>query len=318
MKRSIDKKKSCGFIHEFKKNKVLFLMMVPALLIIFVNNYMPKFGIFIAFKNIRYGRNIWETIFGSRWCGFRNFEYLFTSPDAFIITRNTVLFNFVFIAMGIVIPVSCAILLNELKNKTAAKFYQTVFFLPNFLSWVVVAYLGIAFLDHDMGFINKHILVPMGLDAILWYQQPKYWIFIIPVAQAWKSFGYGTVIYLAAISGFDSEYYEASYIDGASRWQQITSITIPLLKPMMVILTMLAIGRIFYSDFGLFYQFTLNSGLLAPVTSVLDTYVYRTYLVLSDIGMSSAAGFYQSVVGFILVFGSNLIVRKIDKDMALI
>lgn len=294
------------------KHKVLLLMLLPGVLFLLVNNYLPMFGIIIAFKNINYV----DGILGSPWVGLDNFRFLFATSDAWIITRNTVLYNFVFIILNLVIAVSIAIALNELKNKLAAKFYQSIMFFPYFLSMVVVSYLVFAFLNVEYGFINKGILALFGLDELNWYSEPKYWPFILPLINLWKGVGYGCVIYLAAIIGIDNEYYEAALIDGASKWKQILHITIPLIRPVIIITTILAIGGIFRSDFGLFYQTTLNSGALYPTTLVIDTYVYNALINMGNLGMSAAAGLYQSVVGFFLVLGSNWIVRKVDKDQA--
>ncbi|WP_156158147.1 ABC transporter permease subunit, partial [Gordoniibacillus kamchatkensis] len=192
-----------------------------------------------------------------------------------------------------------------------------VMFLPFFLSMVVVGYLGFSMLSEEFGFINKTVLEPLGLHPIAWYSEPKYWPFILPIVNLWKNIGYSSVIYLAAIIGIDTEYYEAALIDGASKWQQITRITIPLIMPVIIITTLLAVGKILNADFGLFYQVPLDAGALYSTTNVIDTYVYRALMAVGDIGMSSAAGLYQAVVGFVLVLGANLIVRKISKENAL-
>lgn len=301
------------FLGELIRNKVLFLMMVPGLLILLVNNYIPMLGSIIAFKNINYGKGILR----SEWAGFKNFEFFLKTPDAFIITRNTILYNLTFIILGLVVSISLAIALNELINRKLAKLYQTMMFLPYFLSWVVVAYVGYALMDIDYGFINKTILEFFNKEAINWYLEAKYWIFIIPIANIWKYAGYSCVLYLAAITGLDTEYYEAAVLDGATKWQQIIRITIPLLKPMIIVLTIMAVGRIFNADFGLFFQLPMDSGPLYPTTNVIDTYVYRSLLKMNDFGMSAAAGLYQSVVGFVLVFCANLVVRKVSKEDAI-
>jgi putative aldouronate transport system permease protein len=295
------------------REKSLMLMILPGAIYFLINNYLPMFGSMIAFKTINYAKGIW----GSDWVGFKNFEFLFQTTDAWVITRNTIMYNLVFILLNLFFGVLFAILLNELRNRFAAKLYQSVMFLPYFLSAVIVGYLGFSMLSEEFGFINKAILAPLGIDAIAWYSEPKFWPYILPIVNLWKNVGYGSVIYLAAIIGIDSEYYEAAVIDGASKWQQITKITIPLIKPMIVILTLLSIGHILNSDFGLFYQVPLDAGALYSTTNVIDTYVYRALLTLGDMGMSSAAGLYQASVGFILVITVNYIVRKIDKDQAL-
>jgi len=297
----------------FVKDKSLILMLLPGCLYLLINNYIPMAGTIIAFKSINYAKGI----LGSDWVGFENFKFLFASSDAWIITRNTLGYNAVFIVLHLVVAVLFAIMLNELRNRIIAKIHQSIMFLPFFLSFVVVGYLGYSLLNEEYGFINRSILEPLGIEPVAWYSEPKYWPFILPLVNTWKSIGYYTVIYLAAIVGIDQEYYEAAVIDGAGKWQQVRNITLPLLTPVMVILTLLQIGKIFYADFGLFFQVPLNSGILYPTTNVIDTYVYRALLTMGDIGMSSAAGLYQSAVGFVLVLGANLIVRRINKDIAL-
>jgi len=294
------------------KDKSLIIMLLPGCLYLFINNYIPMAGTIIAFKNINYAKGI----LGSDWVGFENFKFLFASSDAWVITRNTLAYNAVFIVLHLVVAVLFAVLLNELRNRMMAKMYQSIMFLPFFLSFVVVGYLGFSLLNEEHGFINTSILAPLGADPVAWYAEPRYWPYILPIVNTWKSIGYYTVIYLAAIIGIDQEYYEAAFIDGAGKWQQVKSITLPLLAPVMIILTLLQIGKIFYADF-LFFQVPLNSGILYPTTNVIDTYVYRALITMGDIGMSSAAGLYQSVVGFVLVLGANMIVRRINKENAL-
>lgn len=248
--------------------------------------------------------------------GFANFKYLFSTTDAFIITRNTICYNVVFIVVNLVMAVAVAIILSEMTSKWK-KFYQSAILLPYLISYVIISYLVFAFLSTENGFINNSILKPLGLDTVSWYTEKKYWPFILVLVNTWRCVGYNCIIYLSTILGFDRTYYEAAAIDGATKWQQITKITIPMLRPTMIMLTLMAVGRIFYSDFGLFYQVPRNSGTLLSVTNTIDTYVYRGLLELGDISMSAAAGVYQSLVGFVLVLGANLLVRRIDKDSAL-
>ena len=226
------------------------------------------------------------------------------------------LYNIVFIVLGVVIPILLAIGINELLNKRLAKFYQSMLFLPYFISWVVVSYFVYAFLSPESGWING-IIEQMGGNPVSWYSEVKYWPFIIIFMGVWKTLGYNIVVYLAAICGIDQTYYEAAMLDGATKWQQIRYITIPLLKPVIIILFILAVGRIFSADFGLFYQVTRDSGALYSVTNVIDTYVYRGLMTLGEVGMSSAAALYQSGVGFILIIITNAIIKKIDRDQAL-
>jgi putative aldouronate transport system permease protein len=297
----------------FKRYRVLILMALPGFLYLLINNYVPMFGIVIAFKDI----NFTKGILASDWSGLKNFEYLFKTRDAYIILRNTILYNVTFIVLTTVVAITLAILLNEVKNKYLSRVYQSIVLLPFLISMVIVGYLVLAFLNVDNGFVNKSILPVLGIEPISWYSVPKYWPFILTIVKIWNTAGSLCVIYLAAIIGIDHEYYEAAKLDGASKLQQIISITIPLISPVIVIMTLLAIGRILYADFGLFYQVPLDSGILQPTTNVIDTYVYRALIKLGDIGMSSAAGLFQSVVGFLLVIVSNYIVRRIDPDKAL-
>lgn len=293
--------------------RALLFMMIPGLIYLVINNYIPMAGIVIAFKDINYAKGI----FASDWIGLKNFEFLFKTNDAFIITRNTILYNGFFIILNTVIAIGLAILLNEIRNAVAKRFYQSIVLLPYLISMVIVSYLVVAMLHVENGFMNNTVLPLFGIDPITWYSKAEYWPFILTIVNVWKNIGYLCIIFLASIVGIDHEYYEAATIDGASKWAQIKSITVPLIMPTIIIMTLLAIGRIFYSDFGLFYQVPLNSGALKSTTDVIDTYVYRGLMQLGDIGMSSAAGLYQSVVGFVLVLLSNYIVAKKDRDQAL-
>lgn len=302
----------------FVRNKELMLLAVPGLIWFLVFAYLPMIGIVIAFKQYRItSDNFFVNLWNSAWVGLDNFKFLFSSSDAWIITRNTLFYNFVFIILGLVIPIMIAIALNELLNKKFAKFYQSAMFMPYFLSWVVVSYCLFAFLSPESGLVNS-ILSGLGMDPISWYNEPGYWPYILIFMSQWKGVGYNTVIFLAALVSLDKSLYEASMLDGATKWQQIRYITLPLLKPVVIILFILAVGRIFYSDFGLFFQLPRDSGALYSVTNVIDTYVFRSLMSLGEIGMSSAAALYQSIVGFILVMITNFIVKRIDKDRALI
>ena len=295
-----------------KKCLPLYFMALPGILYLIINNYMPLPGLVLAFKKY----NVRKGIFGSDWAGFSNFKYLFATKDAFVITRNTLLYNIAFIVINVIMAVSVAIILSELTSKFK-KFYQSAILLPHLISAVIISYLVFAFLSTENGFINNSILEPLGIEPISWYTEKKYWPFILVFVNAWKRIGYDCIIYLSTILGFDKGYYEAASIDGATKWQQITKITLPMLRPTIIMMVLMSVGRIFYSDFGLFYQVPQNSGALYSVTNTIDTYVYRGLLELGDISMSAAAGFYQSVVGFILVLSANLIVKKIDKESAL-
>lgn len=291
----------------------LWLIALPGILYLFINNYIPIMGIFIAFKNFSYAKGIWE----SPWCGFDNFKFLFITDDAWVITRNTILYNLAFIVLGTLVSLLMAILLNELGEKLRGKFFQSALLFPHLLSWVVTAYLVYALFGASNGFINNTILRNAGQEGVDWYANGKYWPVILIVVYLWKNAGYNAIVYMAGIAGIDKEIFEAAKIDGASRLKQITSITLPMLRPTIIIMTLMSIGRIFYSDFGLFYQVPMNSGPLFSVTQTIDTYVYRGLMEQGNIGMSSAAGVYQSLVGFVLVMLANYIVRKKDPENAL-
>ena len=290
----------------------LYIMALPGLLYLFINNYMPLPGLVLAFKKY----NAKKGIFGSANVGFKNFKYLFATKDAFVITRNTILYNVVFIIVNTVLAVFVAILLAEMTSKLK-KIYQIIILLPFMISMVIVSYLVFGFLSNDNGFLNNTILKALGKEPVQWYMQKQYWPFILVFVNAWKVIGYNCIIYLSTILGIDRSIYESASIDGAGKWTQIAKITIPLLKPTIIMMTLLAVGRIFYSDFGLFYQVPQNQGALFSVTNTIDTYVYRGLLELGDMSMASAAGLYQSVVGFICILAANLIVRKLDPESAL-
>ena len=290
----------------------LYIMALPGLLYLFINNYMPLPGLVLAFKKY----NAKKGIFGSKNVGFKNFKYLFATKDAFVITRNTILYIVVFFIVNTVLAVFVAILLAEMTSKLK-KIYQITILLPFMISMVIVSYLVFGFLSNDNGFLNNTILKALGKEPVQWYMQKQYWPFILVFVNAWKVIGYNCIIYLSTILGIDRSIYESASIDGAGKWTQIAKITIPLLKPTIIMMTLLAVGRIFYSDFGLFYQVPQNQGALFSVTNTIDTYVYRGLLELGDMSMASAAGLYQSVVGFICILTANLIVRKLDSESAL-
>ncbi len=291
----------------------LYLMMVPGLLYLLINNYIPMAGIIIAFKQVNFRLGILK----SPWVGLSNFTYLFQTDDAFTITRNTILYNVAFIILGTAMAIVIAILLNELRSKLGKKAYQTVILVPYLISMVVVSYLANALLATETGFINNSIIGVFGGNPVSWYSTPKYWPFILVLVYLWKNFGYQSIIYYASVVGLDAGLYEAAAIDGATRWQRIVHVTLPGLKPTIITLVLMSIGRIFYSDFGLFYQVPMDSGPLINITNTIDTYVYRGLMQSNNIGMSSAAGVYQSLVGCALVLLANFIVNKISKEDAL-
>lgn len=292
-------------------------MVLPGTIWFILLAYIPMAGNIIAFKEYTiHPDGFIASVVQSAWVGLDNFKFLFSTSDAWVITRNTILYNLVFILLGLVLAVALAIFLSQLANKRLAKVYQTGMLFPHFLSWVVVSYFVFSFLSIDKGLFNN-ILQAFGMEGISWYNEPKYWPYILTLMNVWKTVGFSSIIYLAAIAGINRDYYEAAMIDGASKWQQIKHVTLPTLMPLMVILTILDIGKIFRADFGLFYQVPRDSGTLYSVTNVIDTYVYRGLMQMGDISMTTAAGLYQSMVGLILVLLTNYIVKRIDKDYAM-
>ncbi|MGQ9631004.1 MAG: ABC transporter permease [bacterium] len=311
--RSSERKAARGArLLNFEKNLELSLMALPALVLIFIFSYLPMFGIIIAFKTFKVNLGFLK----SPWVGLKNFDFFFASQDAWRITRNTIGYNAAFIVLGLIISVAFALMLHEITRRAYIKFYQTVFFFPYFLSWVVAGYMLFAFLNMQYGILNG-LLKALGLEPVQWYIEPEYWPPILIFMYLWKTVGYFSVIYYAGLMGIDRELYEAAAVDGASRWQMIARISIPLLSPLMIILVILEIGRIFYADFGLFYHLPRDIGMLYPTTDVIDTYVYRALKITGEIGMASAVNFYQAIVGFLLVVTSNYIVRKISSEHAL-
>jgi putative aldouronate transport system permease protein len=295
----------------FKKNRELFILSLPGVIYTFIFAYLPLLFLVVAFKRFRFDLGI----LGSPWVGLDNFKFFFTSQAAAIITRNTVLYNLTFIVLTTVISVTLAILLNEMTSKWQ-KIHQTLLFLPYFLSWVVVGYITQAFLDSKSGLINQ-LFETYGFSPVNWYQEAKYWPFIIILVHLWKHIGFATLVYYGGLMGIDSTYYEAAKIDGASKWQMIKKITIPLLMPLIIILFIVDMGKIFRAEFGLFYFVPNDVSFLYSSTDVIDTYVYRSLRVVGDLGMATAVGLYQSIIGLILVVSTNYIIRKINKDHAL-
>ncbi|NHW35996.1 ABC transporter permease [Paenibacillus aceris] len=296
-----------SFIKTFMRNKQLFILSLPGVLFLFIFSYMPLYGLLLPFKDYKIGLGFWD----SPWVGLDNFKYLFTQ-DAFRITRNTVGYNLAFIVVLLIVAVAFALMLNEMR-RTSVKFYQTVLFLPYFLSFTVVSYVFLALFDMQNGFVNA-ILHMFGKEAVLWYNDAKYWPPLLVFTYVWKNAGYFTIIYYTGLLGINDEYYEAARVDGANKWHQIKDISIPLLKPLIVIMVMTQVGKIFVGNFDMFYQIPRDTTLLYPTTDVIDTYVFRSLKSLGDIGMASAAGVYQSVVGLVLVIFVNWLIRKFDSE----
>lgn len=290
----------------------LTLMALPGIILLLVFAYAPMFGLVIAFKNYKFADGLW----GSAWVGFENFRFLFGADTALRVTRNTILMNSIFIVTGTVASLTIALLMNEVYTSRASKYYQTLLFFPHFISWVIVSYFVFGFLNGDTGLVNQ-FLANFGVKPIGWYREAEYWPGILTVTHLWNSVGFGSIVYLAGILGIDTTYFEAAKIDGATKWQQIRYITLPLLLPLVITLVLLSIGRIFNADFGLFYFVPRNSPQLYSTTDVIDTFVYRSLVQLGDISMAAAAGFYQSVVGLVLVVLANWVVRRINSEYSL-
>jgi putative aldouronate transport system permease protein len=302
-----------SFLKQVKKYFPFYLMAFPACLYFFINNYMPMSGLILAFEKY----TISGGIYGSKKVGLDNFKFLFKSADAWIMTRNTLLYNLIFIIGGTTISILVAYVLYELKSKIARKLYQTIILFPSLLSIIIISYLANAMLAGDTGFINTHILAPLGMEQISFYSEQKWWPFILIFIHFWQITGTSCILYLANISAIDPGLYEAANLDGANRFMSFRNITLPCLVPTIITLMILSIGKIFNSDFGLFYQVPMNSGAIVDVTQTIDTYVYRGLMNSSNMGMSAAAGFYQSVVGFCLVLLTNAIIRKMSKENAM-
>ena len=315
--RLLKKKKHVGWMRD---DSELTLLALPTLIWFFLFSYLPMFGIVIAFKKykISTGHGFIYSLLASENVGFDNFKFFLTSPDFMILLRNTFLYNIVFIILGIILPITLAIMLNSIYNAFASKTYQTLMFFPHFMSWVVVSYFVYAFLSPDKGFMNQ-MLVKLGKEPINWFSDPTWWPVILIFMNLWKTTGYNMVVYLAAITGIDETLYEAAAIDGASKWQQTKSILIPSIMPIVIMMFILNVGKIFYSDFGLFYQVTQRIPLpLYNVASTFDTYIYNAIQTGLPIGRTAAASFFQSISCCITIIIANLIVRKIDPDSAII
>jgi putative aldouronate transport system permease protein len=301
-----------GFLHELKKNRVLFIMLVPTFLFFIINNYLPMIGIYFAFSkyDIRGG------IFHSPFIGMKNFEFLWKSNILLQITKNTILYNVIFIFLGNFLQVFSAILLSRLIGNLFRKVTQTLMFLPYFVSYVIMGVLVYNLFNYEIGFVNTS-LRGIGADPLDIFNDPNLWYALIPGFYMWKWIGYGTVIYLASILGISSEYYEAAELDGANVFQQIRHITIPLIIPTFIILILFALGNIMKGQFDLFYQLVGNNGNLYVSTDIIDTYVYRSLVSNFDIGIGSAAGLYQSVFGFVLIMAVNFLVKRKNPEYAL-
>ena len=305
------------FVKTLRENLIFFLMVLPGAAWLILFFYIPVLGNVVAFKDYHItGEGFIDSVMKSKWVGFDNFKFLFSSKDAYIITRNTVLYNLAFIFLGLIVSVGIAIIFSEMRSKRLVKVFQTSMLFPYFLSWVIISFFTDAFLNVDKGLIN-HILTSLGMKGINFYTEVAIWPALLLFLGIWKGFGYSSVMYYSTIMGIDPTFYESAKVEGASKRQRISHITIPQLSSLITVLTILAIGNIFRADFGLFYQIPHNSGALYSVTNVIDVYVYNGLAKSGDIAMAAAAGLYQSVVGLILVLLSNIVARRIDKNAAL-
>lgn len=287
-------------------------MMLPAIVWIFVFNYVPLYGILIAFKKFNFKQGIW----GSPWAGLDNFTFLFRYRGIEKIFLNTVFLNVLFLLFGTFTSVVLALMFVEITNKRLKKITQSLVILPHFVSWTVIALFTTAFIGGSTGVITKIVQHFTGENPNF-YGTASYWPYILVILKVWQSAGFGTVVYIAAITGFDLEMYEAARVDGATRWQQITRITLPLLKTTIILLTIMAVGGIFRGDFGMIYALVGDNSMLFPTTDVIDTFSYRALRQLNNLGMSTATSFFQSVVGFLFVYISNMLVKKVEPDSAI-
>ena len=304
--------KKPSFFKLVAQNKTLLLMCLPAVVFFFIFSYMPMPGAYIAFTNFQYNKGIWASPF----VGLQNFKFLFTSGQLTLLLRNTILYNVAFIVLGNFLQLLFAILLNEVQSKRYKKTTQSMMFLPYFISDVLVSLLVYNLLNYDYGFISN-LVRSMGGEMAKVYQMPNAWPFIIVLVNLWKGTGYGTVVYFAAITGMDSSMMEAAQIDGANGFQRIRYITLPTLKPTVVILFLFAIGGILKGNFGLFYNLVGNNSMLFQTTDIIETYVYRSMMNSFNFSQSSAVGLFQSVVGFFIVIGANAFVKHLDPEYAL-
>ena len=306
------KKRQSLLCKDLRENWVKWLMILPAAIVVILMCYIPMAGIVLAFKEYNYH----DGIFGSPWVWFKNFTYFFQSGKAFSVTRNTILYNLAFLLVNTVLQITCAILLSELTGKWFKRITQSVMFFPYFISWVVVGAFVYNMFNFEFGAVNT-FLKSIGLEPIDVYSNKGVWPFILIGVSAFKNVGYGTVMYLASISNIDASLYEAADLDGATMWQKVRYITLPGIRPAIIILFLLAIGTIMKGDFQMFWQVTGNNPMVLEVTNVIDTYVTRSLLQLQEFGMTSAAGLYQSVFSFLLVLLANKLVKKADPDYAL-
>lgn len=312
----LNKKQKMHRLKWSRDDTELTLLALPTTIWYVLFSFLPMFGIIIAFKKFRINGGFIKSILTSEWAGLDNFKFLFSTGDIWIIIRNTLCYNIIFIVLGIVLPLTTALMVSQLRNKRMAKVYQTAMFMPYFLSWIVISAIVWAFLSYDKGLVNG-VLSSVGGQMHQWYMEKEFWPGFLVFMQVWKTLGYSMVVYLATITGIDRTYYEAAVMDGASIWQQMKSITLPIMKPVIIMMFILSVGRIFYSDFGLFYNVPRDSNSLYNVVYTIDVFVFKQ-LKTSTPGMASAAAFIQSVAGCVTILTANWVVKKVDPDSAMI
>lgn len=298
---------------KWKQYAPFYIMMLPGLVYLFCNNYLPMVGLYLAFTRV----NLQKGIFGGEWIGLSNFSYFVKTPDFLLIIRNTVGYNLIFLIGAPIVGILIAFCLNELTGKFRQKFHQTVILLPALISIQIVTYMVYAFLAGDTGMLNKTVIPLLGRNPVSWYSKPQYWPYILVFVNFWMRSGFNSVVYFSSMLSISSDYYEAAQLDGASKWKQFGRITLPLLKPTIITLTIISLGSIFKSDFGLFYQVPMNNGALFDVTQTIDTYVFRGLVGTGNLGFSTAAGLIQSVIGLVTVVAANLVIHKVSPEDAI-
>lgn len=307
-------KQKHGFLFEIKSHWMLYLMTVPGIIFFFIFSYIPMGGLVMAFQNF----NLVKGIFGSEFGGLNNFKFLLADGTRQTLMRvifNTLYLNVLFIFFSTVVSVALAVIFNEVRNKKVKKVTQTLSILPYFVSWAVIALFLEGFLKADGGMLST-FLAQHGIN-ISFYSDAGPWRVILVIMKIWQGAGYGAIVYIATITGMDPGIYEAAEIDGASRIQQIWYLTLPMLKPTIILMTLFSVGRIFYGDFGMIYGLVQDNSLLYATTDVIDTYVYRMLRQLNNYGMSTAVGLVQSVLGFVFVYIANKLARKFEPDSAI-
>lgn len=301
-----------SLLNDIRKNTYTYLLVLPAVIYSLLFSYLTVPYLFMAFQKFSFKTGL----FNSEWVWFENFSFFFKSPRAMSVTINTLWLNFLFIVTGTIVSILLALILNEIRSKLFVKTVQSMLIFPTFLSWIIASYIIYALLSTEYGVLNR-FLIGIGFSKINWYSEPGYWPSILSITRIWKNSGINAVVFLAAIAGMGLEPFEAAHIDGASRLQTVLHITIPLLLPTVTILTLMAIGKIFYGDFGMIYAIIRDNGTLYPTTDVIDTYVFRALRKTGDPSQAMAVGLYQSCLGFLMVYGSNLLTKRYFSEGAL-